>query len=87
MHTLAGPDTKVVRNMLPAPRKVTRLESAMNRVVVAVLAALGTAALCLATANMVWEGRHSYRRDWYLGRQVSSCRHLLVASSAEYLRI
>ncbi|WIA18543.1 hypothetical protein OEZ85_009989 [Tetradesmus obliquus] len=65
-----GPDTKVVRNMLPAPRKVTRLEAAMNRVVVVVLAALGTAALCLATANMVWEGRHSYRRDWYLGRQV-----------------
>jgi hypothetical protein len=59
--------------MLPAPRKVTRLENAMNRVVVAVLAALGTAALCLATANMVWEGRHSYRRHWYLGRQVRPC--------------
>jgi hypothetical protein len=57
--------------MLPAPRKVTCLESAMNRVVVAVLVALGTAALCLATANMVWEGRHSYRRHWYLGWQVS----------------
>jgi hypothetical protein len=74
-----GPDTKVVRNMLPAPRKVTRLEGAMNRVVVAVLVALGTAALCLATANMVWEGRHSYRRHWYLGRQVSLC--LYVAGS------
>ncbi|KAF6252040.1 hypothetical protein COO60DRAFT_1463913 [Scenedesmus sp. NREL 46B-D3] len=69
LYSFEGPDTKVVRNMLPAPRKVTRLEGAMNRVVVVVLAALGSAALLLATANMVWEGRHSYGRDWYLGRQ------------------
>ena len=66
----AGPDTKVVRNMLPAPRKVTRLELAMNRVVVVVLITLGTAALLMATANMVWEVRHNPSRDWYLGEQV-----------------
>jgi hypothetical protein len=29
--------------------------------------------VALAIANMVWEGRHSYRRHWYLGRQVRPC--------------
>jgi hypothetical protein len=67
----AGPDTKVVRNMLPAPRKVTRLETAMNRVVMVVLAVLATAAVVLGTLNMVWEVRHKPARDWYLGEQVS----------------
>lgn len=56
--------------MLPAPRKVTRLEAAMNRVVVGVLAALGCAALLLASANTGWELRHPAATDWYLGRQV-----------------
>ena len=59
--------------MLPAPRKVTRLEAAMNRVVVAVLAALGAAALVLASASMVWEVQHPPARDWYLGVQVRCC--------------
>lgn len=69
----AGPDTKVVRNMLPAPRKVTRLEQAMNRVVVVVLAVLATIAVALATLNMVWEVRHKPAQDWYLGQQVCAC--------------
>jgi hypothetical protein len=69
--TDAGPDTKVVRNMLPAPRKVTRLETAMNRVVMVVLAVLATAAVVLGTLNMVWEVRHRPARDWFLGEQVS----------------
>jgi hypothetical protein len=68
-----GPDTKVVRNMLPAPRKVTRLEQAMNRVVIVVLATLFTAAVALGVANMVWEVRHKPDRDWYLGVQVRGC--------------
>lgn len=50
--------------------QVTRLEQAMNRVVVGVLALLGTIALCLGVANMVWEVRHKPARDWYLGQQV-----------------
>eukprot|EP00879_Flechtneria_rotunda_P018151 GHRR01019038.1.p1 GENE.GHRR01019038.1~~GHRR01019038.1.p1 ORF type:complete len:996 (+),score=380.83 GHRR01019038.1:1183-4170(+) len=64
-----GPDTKVVRNMLPAPRKVTRLETAMNRVVVVVLCALGSIAVVLASGSMAWEARHPPSRDWYLGIQ------------------
>ncbi len=55
---------------MPAPRKVTRLEQAMNRVVMLVLAILGTTAVLLGTANMVWEVRHKPARDWYLGEQV-----------------
>lgn len=50
--------------------QVTRLEQAMNRVVVVVLAVLGSVALCLGVANMVWEVRHKPARDWYLGQQV-----------------
>lgn len=89
-----GPDTKVVRNMLPAPRKVTRLETAMNRVVMVVLAVLATAAVVLGTLNMVWEVRHKPARDWYLGEQVSEaaahtagacCSCLMVAPSIPVL--
>jgi hypothetical protein len=61
--------------MLPAPRKVTRLERAMNRVVVAVLAALAATAAALGSANMAWEVAHrAPGRDWYLGQQVRTRR-------------
>jgi len=56
--------------LVRTPLQVTRLEQAMNRVVVGVLALLGTIALCLGSANMVWEVRHKPARDWYLGQQV-----------------
>jgi hypothetical protein len=57
--------------MLPAPRKVTQLERAMNRVVMAVLVGLAALALLLGVNSMVWEVRHNpYDRDWYLGMQV-----------------
>lgn len=46
----------------------------MNRVVMVVLAVLGTAAVALGTANMVWEVRHKPARDWYLGQQVRRWR-------------
>ncbi|KIY97561.1 phospholipid-translocating ATPase [Monoraphidium neglectum] len=66
-----GPDTKVVRNMLPAPRKVTRLERSMNGVVVATLATLGALAFIMAVANQAWEARHNPGRDWYLQHENS----------------
>ncbi|KAI8466535.1 MAG: hypothetical protein J3K34DRAFT_524465 [Monoraphidium minutum] len=61
-----GPDTKVVRNMLPAPRKVTRLERSMNGVVVWTLAFLGVLSVALAITNQAWESIHRPAVDWYL---------------------
>jgi hypothetical protein len=59
---------------MPLVPQVTRLEQAMNRVVMGVLAILASLAVVFGGVNIGWELRHNPGRDWYLGQQVRAER-------------
>uniref|UniRef100_A0A383WKY7 Phospholipid-transporting ATPase n=1 Tax=Tetradesmus obliquus TaxID=3088 RepID=A0A383WKY7_TETOB len=64
-----GKDSKIVRNMTKAPRKVTQLERNMNVLVFVQFTALVVFCAVLAGLDQWWAARHSAPSWWYLQSQ------------------
>mmetsp|Transcript_7944 Transcript_7944/g.9123 ORF Transcript_7944/g.9123 Transcript_7944/m.9123 type:complete len:1072 (+) Transcript_7944:173-3388(+) len=61
-----GADTKLVRNSIETPNKLSRLDMNVNRIVLAVLCALALLSLCLGVIAVI-DHNNNFENLWYVG--------------------